>query len=109
MFVRAHAVLRRFHPEQDAFVFGNLVTASGIAAVPVVATFLDRLDALESSPERKSTRKADHDALDLLAQRGLTKEQRKDMRHLVQWIESTPATPLTQHKQSPREAALLAV
>ncbi len=109
MFVRAHAALRRFHPEQDAFVFTNLVTGSGIAAVPAVSTFLDRLDALESSAERKSTRKADHAALETLTQRGVTTEQRKDMRTLVKWIETTQAQPLTAHTQSPREAALLAV
>ena len=109
MFVRAHAALRRFHPEQDAFVFANLETAAGIASVPVVSTFLDRLDALESSPVRKASRKADHAALELLAQRGVTGDQRKQMRSLVKWIESTPAEPLTTHAQSPRDAALLAV
>ena len=108
MFVRAHAALRRFHPEQDAFVFENLEPGSGIAAVAAVATFLDRLDALEGGAERKSSRKHDHDALDTLAQRGITKEQRKEMRSLVSWIESTPAQPVTTQR-SPREAALLAI
>ena len=109
MFVRAHAALRRFHEEQDAFVFANLETGAGIAAVPAVATFLDRLDALESSPERKGSRKSDHAALELLAQRGITSEQRKEMRTLVKWVESTQAAPLTTHVQSPRDAALTAV
>ena len=108
MFVRAHAVLRRFHPEQDAFVFENLVPGSGIAAVASVATFLDRLDALESGAERKASRKTDHAALAAMEQRGITKEQRKEMRALVKWIESTPAQP-TATQASPREVALLAV
>ncbi|HEY2370229.1 MAG TPA: hypothetical protein VGH87_27725 [Polyangiaceae bacterium] len=80
MFVRAHAVLRRFNPEQDAFVFENLVPGTGIAAVASVATFLDRLDALETGAERKATRKTDHAALAATEQRGITKEQRKEMR-----------------------------
>ncbi len=109
MFVRAHAALRRFHEEQDAFVFANLETGGGIAAVPAVATFLNRLDALESSAERKATRKANHAALELLAQRGVTTAQRKEMRALVKWIESTSAEPLTTHLQSPRDTALAAV
>jgi hypothetical protein len=109
MFTRAHAALRRFHPEQDAFVFDNLVPGAGIAAVAAVATFLDRLDALESAAERKSSRKVDHGALELLDQRGVTKEQRKEMRALVKWIESTPAQQSPVHVQSPREAALTAV
>ncbi|HEY1959999.1 MAG TPA: hypothetical protein VGH28_30530 [Polyangiaceae bacterium] len=109
MFLRAHAALHRFHEEQDAFVFANLETGDGIAAVPAVATFLDRLDALDSSPERKATRKADHAALDLIAQRGITKDERKQMGALVEWIESTAAAPLTTHTQSPRDAALTAV
>ena len=109
MFVRAHAVLRRFHPEQDAYVFENLAPGAGIAAVAAVATFLDRLDALESSADRKTMRKADHAALAVLEQRGITKEQRKEMRTLVKWIESTPAQPTTTPQQSPREAALLAM
>ena len=109
MFVRANAALGRLHAEQNAFVFTNLEPGSGIAAVPAVATFLDRLDALESSPERKSSRKADHAALDTLSERGITKDARKEMRDLVKWIESNQAQPLATHKQSPREAALVAV
>lgn len=109
MFVRSAAVLRRFHPEQAAFVFENLEMGAGIAAVPAVSTYLDRLDALESSPDRKSTRKADHAALAALEQRGVTKEQRKEMRSLVKWIESTPAQPTVTAVQSPRDAALQAV
>ena len=109
MFVRAHAALRRFHPEQDAFVFTNLEPGSGIASVAAVSTFLDRLDALESAAERKSTRKIDHAALETLSQRGISKDERKQMRDLVKWVESTQAQPLATHAQSPREAALVAV
>ena len=110
MFVRANAALRRLHPEQCEFVFDNLDMGSGIAAVPAVATFLDRLDALESGDERKASRKADHAALATLEQRGVTKESRKEMRALVKWIESTPAKSAdAAGQQSPRDVALQAL
>ncbi|HEX4516235.1 MAG TPA: hypothetical protein VH054_21960 [Polyangiaceae bacterium] len=109
MFVRAHAALGRLYPEQDEFVFANLEMGTDLASVPAVVAFLDRLDALESSPERKTTRKVDHAALETLDKRGLTKEQRKEMRATVKWIESTPAEAPQQVVASPRDGALLAV
>jgi hypothetical protein len=45
---------------------------------------LDRLDALEKGPERKSTRKADHAALATLAQRGITSDERARLRGLIE-------------------------
>jgi len=91
MFLRAHAALRRLHPEQDAFVFDNIATGSAVVAVSM---FLERLDALESSPERKSSRKADHSALATLERRGVTKDERKHARELVRIVETTPAPEL---------------
>jgi phosphatidylinositol phospholipase C delta len=52
------AVLENHHPEVVDFLFDNLTPKQGPEAVVGVSTFLDRLDALESSPERKATRKA---------------------------------------------------
>ncbi len=88
MMLRAHAALRRLHPEQDAFVFDNLEMGTGIAAVVSVSMFLQRIDALENSPDRKSTRKTDHAALATLEQRGVTKEERKQIKALIQIVES---------------------
>jgi hypothetical protein len=85
------AALDRRHPEQSAFVFdGGLGPQVGAAAVVSVATLLDRLDALESSPERKKTRKADHEALETLAKRGVDKAERERLRALVE-IAKRPA------------------
>ncbi len=95
MFLRAHAALRRLHPHQDAFVFDNLVSGSGSAAVVAVSVFLQRLDALESSPDRKSTRKADHAALATIERRGVTKEERKRAKELVHIVENTAAPEVT--------------
>ncbi|MBK9260956.1 MAG: hypothetical protein IPM54_14230 [Polyangiaceae bacterium] len=78
------AALERLHPDQAAFVFKDLEAATGASSVISVSTFLERLDALENSPERKSSRKADHAALATLSKRGITKEEREKMRKLVE-------------------------
>ncbi len=83
LFRATAAALDRLHPEQGAFVFADLAPATGAAAVVSMATFLDRLDALEASPERKATRAADRAALATLATRGLTADERARLRALV--------------------------
>ncbi|XXY45773.1 hypothetical protein WME91_37805 [Sorangium sp. So ce269] len=74
------AALQRRHPAQEKFVFDNLAAQVGPAAVVSVKTLLDRLEALEKSPARKATRKDDHAALETLAKRGITKEERSRLR-----------------------------
>ncbi len=81
---RVGAALRRLHPEQYEFVFaGNLGPTTGAGAVVVVNTLLDRLDALDNSPERKATRKQDHAALNTLTERGITPDERTRLRQLT--------------------------
>lgn len=77
------AALDRRHPDQSLFVFEGLSASTGAGAVLGVATLLDRLDALEKSPERKATRKADQAALDTLSKRGITAAERARLRALV--------------------------
>jgi hypothetical protein len=77
------AALERRHPAQAKFVFDNLVPQVGPGAVLSVKTLLDRLDALERSPERKATRKADLAALKTLEGRGITRAERERLRELV--------------------------
>lgn len=77
------AALDRRHPEQSLFVFEGLTASTGAGAVLGVATLLDRLDALEKSPERKATRKADQAALDTLTKRGIPTAERARLRALV--------------------------
>lgn len=86
----ARAALRRLHPEQEAFVFEKLEASQGAQAVLGIASFLDRLDSLERSTERKATRKADHAALDTLAKRGVTKAERERLRALLDVAQSSP-------------------
>ena len=68
---------------QGEFVLKGLAPAKGIAAVLSVSDLLDRLDALETSPERKATRKTDRAALDTLAKRGIDAKERARLRALV--------------------------
>ena len=80
----AHAALALRYPEQDQALFaGGLAPATGVAAVVTVKTFLDRVDALE-----KEGSKASREAASLLAERGITKEERKRMRALLATAES---------------------
>jgi hypothetical protein len=92
-FIRARAALAHMFPPQEKYVFAEIAMgAAGGNAIAFVATFLDRLDALESSADRKSTRKADHAALEVLAKRGIDKAVRSHLRQLVD-ITSTDAIP----------------
>jgi hypothetical protein len=77
-------------PEQRDFLFQDLEAQTGAAAVASVATFLDRLDELENSKERKATRKADQAALDRLAERGIHKEERARLRQLLATATASP-------------------
>lgn len=91
--IASSALARRF-PEQERFVFNNdLSPAAGAGAVLAVSTFLDRLDALESSPDREATREADHAAVALLAERGITSAERQRLRELVAAAQTVPNVP----------------
>lgn len=79
----AAAALEYEFPAQYAFVFDHLEPQVGVAAVVSVSTFLDRLDALAASPDRAKTRVEDQAALDKLALRGITPEERKRLRGLL--------------------------
>ncbi len=77
------ATLERRFPDQAEFVLKGLKPATGAAAVLSVERLLERLDALESAPERKDSRKEDLAALEVLAKRGIDEAKRKRLRELV--------------------------
>jgi hypothetical protein len=81
------AALLHHYAEQAGFVFRDLAPATGAGAVLTVKTLLDRLDALENSPDRVATRDADHAALQHLAKRGYTLEEQKRLRALIKTAE----------------------
>ncbi|HEY3496362.1 MAG TPA: hypothetical protein VGK73_16795 [Polyangiaceae bacterium] len=82
-FRRIGAALERLHPEQHSFVFAGLETARGAGSLLAVSTLLDRLDALESAPERKNSRADDRDAIATLTARGITPAVRAHLRDLI--------------------------
>lgn len=103
---RARAALRRLHPEQAEFVFKGLTASTGMQAALGVMTFLDRLDALENGPERKSTRKEDRAALDTLATRGIDDKERARLRKLTKIVGTSPDLDLdgVDESEADREA-----
>lgn len=84
------AALRRLHPEQAEFVLHGISASQGASAVLGVKIVLDRLDQLQSSPQRKATRAADQAALTTLAARGIDEGERARLRELVALAEATP-------------------
>ena len=95
-FAKASAALERRFPAQWEFVFGDgLAPAQGTDSVLAVMKLLERLDALESSANRKDTRKQDHAALAVLASRGIDDAARAEMRKLLKTAQRAPEVPLT--------------
>jgi hypothetical protein len=88
------ATLERRFPDQAEFVLKGLKPATGAAAVLSVERLLERLDALESAPERKDSRKQDLAALEVLGKRGIDEAKRKRLRELVATAKSV--TPIVQ-------------
>lgn len=99
------AVLENHHPEVVGFLFDRLSAKQGAEAVVGVSMLLDRFDALESAPERQATRAADHAALETLAARGYTKEERARLRGLV--VTTQTMVVLQPISDAEREATLL--
>jgi hypothetical protein len=90
--IRARAMLQLTFPEQASFMFHDFVAGSGTAAVLNVATFLDRLQVLENGADRKGSRKADHEALAVIDDTGATKEVLKQLRGLVEAVQTVAPT-----------------
>lgn len=107
-FQRVRAVLHHKYREQEGFVFQNLQAQRGPEAVLCIHILLDRLTALESSADRKSSRKADHAALDALASRGITESSRKHLADLITIVQSetTAAVPTSQSERAKKLTAL---
>ncbi|WP_437742794.1 hypothetical protein WMF39_45950 [Sorangium sp. So ce1504] len=104
-FARYGAALRRRFPDVHAHVFKDLAPSTGTAAVRGVATFLARLDALESGadPDRAGTKQSDKKAVAFLATRGLDKDERKRLKGLVD-VALGPTSPLPETTELPETA-----
>lgn len=77
-------------PDQLEYVFDGLEPQKGVAAVASITTFLDRLDALQGSKERKATRIVDQAALDKLAERRIGPNERTRLRGLLAIATASP-------------------
>jgi hypothetical protein len=100
--VRASVIHR--HPAQAAFLLDGIGPGEGIESVLNMRHLLDRLDALESAPEREATRAEDHAALATLSSRAITKELRTELRTLVDTAQS-PDGPAPSAEELARLAA----
>lgn len=87
----AQTTLLHNFPAQYDFVFHELSASTGAAAVVGWRTFLTRIQALRTSDERKETRKQDHAALALLAERGLGEAELTRIEKLVRIAEGIGA------------------
>lgn len=76
LLAKVRATLQHSFPEEARMVLNGLSAKRGSASVLVVSTLLDRLDALSESERGRA-------ALERLAQRGLTSEERAKLRMLV--------------------------
>lgn len=103
--VRARAMLQLSSPAQAGFMFQDLVAGKGAAAVFNVSTFLGRRQALEDAGERKANRKADHEALDVLEEAGVTAMVIKSLEGHVDTVHGVVAAPRPQRDDA--EAMLL--
>ncbi len=96
----ASAALTAAFPDQHTFLFQDLTAQTGAASLGSVRTFLDRLDALEQGKDRKATHKADLAAIEKLADRGLTKEERARVRGLLAVVQDGPTdAEVAAHKE----------
>ena len=110
-FTQFRATLHRAYPSAEEYVFsGGLKASQGASSVAGVATFLGRVDALESGSDdaRSGTAKDDKAAVKLLAQRGLTKEERKRLAKLVETALSGGGAPEGAPESPERRRALVA-
>lgn len=102
-FARYGAALARHNPDAGEYVFGNIKAGRGFESVHAIAAMLTSIDALESGsdPARADKKREDKKAVELLAKRGLDKNERKRLHGLVDVaLGPTPAL------DSPSEAAL---
>jgi len=83
-FARYRAALKRHYPKVGAYVFDKLTAAMGPEAVKAVATFFQRLDDVAEGRAEDISRTEGRKALALLAERGLTDDERTRLRELIE-------------------------
>jgi hypothetical protein len=112
-FRRATVALRRLHPEQYQYVFGDGLSAkTGPEAVGSVRLFLDRYAALRdgSDPSRADQREADQAAAATLEARNIVnREVEAEFRSLIEVVKNPAplpeAAPISASEEALQEAA----
>ena len=86
LFGRSRAPLERYYPHTYEYLFHKLQASQGPDAVHGIATFLARLDLLEScnDPSRESHYEDDKAAVELLAKRGVDVNERRRLQEFVE-------------------------
>jgi len=109
-FARYNGALYRVARQAHAYMFEDLKASSGPEAVKGVATFLARVDKLEKAVKAGTpvtTKKEDAQAMEVLVTRGLTRDERKRLKDLVD-IALGPTTTLPEAPEvDPNEDRLL--
>jgi len=103
LFTMIDASLAPRMPEQATFLTQGLRPSTGMSSVVVTSMILDRMNKMETGPERRSTRKEDQAALELLASRGITSELRAKLAEAVKV--ATSATRVEESDQAELAAA----
>jgi hypothetical protein len=93
-FRRIRVGLRRFFPEQADYLFSGLDVSEMLDAVALSEIFLQRITALTTSAERKTTRKTDRAALAMIEARGITRTSLEHLRARVMEAHATPDVPV---------------
>jgi hypothetical protein len=91
-FRRIAAALKRFHPEQAAFLFEGIAPSTDVGAVVSSGKLLERLDALEAGSARPASCAADRAAIALLATRGFDAAERSRVKELVRVAQTAKPT-----------------
>jgi hypothetical protein len=94
--IRGRAILQLSYPDQADYLFRDFTPGMGAMAVLNVSTFLIRARDLATGADRKATRKADHDALSLLDELGVTKETLRELTDAATTARSDMSTTTNQ-------------
>ena len=104
------ASLRVVFPAQCKYLLAGLIPSEGPEAVLNMATFTTRMKDLETSPDRKDTRKDDLAAVALVEKRGIDPTERARLEELVatansaEDIDPSVATTAAQEAEKQRQA-----
>ncbi|MEL6178369.1 MAG: hypothetical protein AAFS10_05420, partial [Myxococcota bacterium] len=97
----ASAALRSTYPDQHRFLFNDLSPGQKEDSLIAIETFLGRLDQMDSGDNRpEAQREGDREALERLASRGITSEERARVRGMLDQLAELDDIDTT-HSEAP--------